>query len=43
VGNAWKQIWQTDIDRKYTADYDCYKAGAKSFEETEVEVYLAMV
>lgn len=43
VGHTWKQIWQTDIDRKYTADYDCYKAGAKSFEETEVEVYLAVV
>jgi predicted transcriptional regulator YdeE len=43
VSNTWRQIWQTDIDRKYSADYDRYKAGAKSFEETEVEVYLAVV
>jgi predicted transcriptional regulator YdeE len=43
VANTWRQIWQTDIDRKYSADYDRYIAGAKSFEETEVEVYLAVV
>lgn len=42
VANTWRQIWQTDIDRKYSADYDCYKTGAKSFEETKVEVYLAV-
>jgi predicted transcriptional regulator YdeE len=43
VANTWRQIWQTPIERKYNADYDCYKAGAKSFEETEVEVYLAVI
>ena len=43
VGNAWMQIWETEIPRKYTADYDCCKAGAKSFEETEVEIYLSVV
>jgi predicted transcriptional regulator YdeE len=43
VASAWRQIWQTPIDRKYSADYDRYKAGARSFEETEVEVYLAVV
>lgn len=42
VANTWRQIWQTAIDRKYTADFDLYKAGAKSFEETEVEIYLAV-
>ncbi|MDB5152174.1 MAG: AraC family transcriptional regulator [Mucilaginibacter sp.] len=43
VANTWRQIWQTDINRKYSADYDRYKAGARSFEETEVEVYLSVV
>jgi predicted transcriptional regulator YdeE len=43
VANTWRQIWQTPIDRKYSADYDRYKAGAKSFEETEVEVYLSVL
>jgi predicted transcriptional regulator YdeE len=43
VANTWRRIWQTPIDRKYTADYDCYKAGAKSFEETETVICLAVV
>jgi predicted transcriptional regulator YdeE len=43
VSNTWKQIWRTATDRKYSADFDRYKAGAKSFEETEVDVYLAIV
>ena len=43
VANTWRQIWQTPIERKYSADYDLYKAGAKSFEETEAEVYLSVV
>ena len=42
IANAWMEIWVTDIPRKYTADYDLYKAGAKSFEETEVEIYLSV-
>ncbi|MGZ3811506.1 MAG: GyrI-like domain-containing protein [Mucilaginibacter sp.] len=43
VSSTWRQIWQAPIDRKYSADYDRYKAGANSFEETEVEVYLAVL
>lgn len=43
VANTWKEIWQSPIARKYSADYDRYKAGAKSFEDTKVEVYLSVV
>ncbi|MDB4919817.1 GyrI-like domain-containing protein [Mucilaginibacter sp.] len=42
IGEAWQQIWTSDIDRKYTADYDFYKADPKSFEETESRIYLAV-
>lgn len=42
IGCAWRQIWDSDIKRTYTADYDLYKANAKSFEETEAEIYLAV-
>jgi len=42
VANAWREIWQTNIPRQYTADFDLYKAGAASFEKTEVEIYLAV-
>jgi predicted transcriptional regulator YdeE len=42
VANTWRYIWQTPIERKYTADFDLYRSGSKSFEETEVEIYLAV-
>ncbi|MEO6849445.1 MAG: effector binding domain-containing protein [Mucilaginibacter sp.] len=42
VGDAWMEIWETDISRKYTSDYECYKADAKSFEDTKVEIYLSV-
>lgn len=42
VGEAWKHIWDNAIDRKYTADFDLYNANAKSFEETEVKIYLSV-
>ncbi len=28
--------------RTYTTDFDLYKAGAESFENREVEIYLAV-
>jgi len=42
VANTWRQIWKTDINRKYSADYDRYITGSKSFEEIEAEVYLSV-
>ena len=42
IGEAWQQIWASDVDRKYTTDYDFYKADPKSFEETEARIYLAV-
>ncbi|HZX58614.1 MAG TPA: effector binding domain-containing protein [Mucilaginibacter sp.] len=43
VANTWMQIWQDGVTRNYLADYDLYKAGAKSFEETETEIHLGVV
>ena len=42
VHHAWQEIWRSDVNRAYTADFDLYHANAKSFEETEVEIYLAV-
>ena len=39
---AWQEIWDANVARKYTADFDLYSAGAKSFDETEVKIYLAI-
>jgi len=43
VGDTWMEIWKNSDNRSYIADYDLYKAGAKSFEETETEVYVGVV
>ena len=40
--DAWQEIWESDANRAYTADFDLYTANAKSFEETEVKIYLAV-
>jgi predicted transcriptional regulator YdeE len=42
VAEAWRFIWDNATDRKYTADFDLYSANAKSFEETEAKIYLAV-
>lgn len=42
IHEAWQEIWNSDVERKYTADFDLYGANAKSFEETEVKIYLAV-
>ena len=42
VANTWMQIWEDGADRNYLADYDLYKAGAKSFEETETEIHIGV-
>ena len=43
VHAGWQEIWGSNIKRAYTADFDLYSANAKSFEETEVKIYLAIV
>jgi predicted transcriptional regulator YdeE len=42
VHAAWQEIWNSKVHRKYTADFDLYTANPKSFEETEVKIYLAI-
>jgi len=43
VANTWMQIWEDGAGRAYIADYDLYKAGAKSFEETETEIFVGIL
>ncbi|HZY40021.1 MAG TPA: effector binding domain-containing protein [Mucilaginibacter sp.] len=42
VLSAWQEIWDSDANRAYTVDFDLYTANAKSFEETEAKIYLAV-
>ena len=42
VLDAWQEIWNSEAERKYTADFDQYRPNAKSFEDSEVKIYLAI-
>lgn len=38
----WKKIWEMDLKRLYTADFEIYGAKAHNPSEAEVEFYLAV-
>jgi len=42
VVHTWVYIWQSDIKRKYAADYDVYGPRAQDTEHAEVETYLSV-
>jgi predicted transcriptional regulator YdeE len=41
IGATWQHIWQDEINRTYTADFDIYDLKEK-FEDTEFKVYVAV-
>lgn len=42
VFNKWSEIWEMDLDRAYTADFEVY--GVKSQDQTnaEVDIFIAL-
>ena len=42
VLDAWAEIWNSGVNRKYTVDYDIYIPNPKSFEDSEVKIYLSV-
>jgi len=42
VLGAWQEIWDSNVARAYTFDFDHYVVNAKNFEESEVKIYLAV-
>lgn len=42
VFNEWIAIWNSDINRSYTADFEIYGEKAQNPENAEVEIYLAV-
>jgi predicted transcriptional regulator YdeE len=42
VHEAWVEIWNSGIERAYTADFDLYSGNVKSFDETKAKIYLAI-
>jgi len=42
VLNEWVKIWNSDLDRAYTTDFEVYGANAENLENAEVEIFIAL-
>lgn len=42
VWQKWAEIWETNIDRTYTFDYEVYGEKAQNPENAEVDIYISV-
>ena len=42
VYNSWVDIWNTDLDRLYTADFEVYGEKAQNPSDAEVDIFVAI-
>ncbi|MES2132895.1 MAG: GyrI-like domain-containing protein [Bacteroidota bacterium] len=42
VFQAWQKIWNSDMNRTYTADFEVYGSKAWDPENAEIEIYIAV-
>ena len=42
VFEEWLKIWQMDLNRKYTADFEIYGEKAKNPKDAEVEIFIGI-
>ncbi len=42
VGNKWYEIWQMDLDRKYTADFEYYGENENDPNNIHVDFFIAV-
>ena len=42
VYNEWLKIWNSDMDRSFTSDFEIYGAKAQDPENAEVDIYIAL-
>lgn len=42
VFNAWTEIWNSDLQRRYSADFEVYGEKAQNPEDAEVEIFVAV-
>jgi len=42
VYNSWVDIWNTDLDRLYTADFEIYGEKARNPSDAEVDIFVAI-
>ena len=42
VTNVWKEIWNSNIERSYSLDFEVYDERSKDWSDAEVEIYLSI-
>lgn len=42
IVNHWKKIWEMDLDRAYTADFEVFGKKAQNPSDAEVDFYVAI-
>ena len=42
VGQAWQEIWNMDLKRKYTCDFEEYQNNAEDMQKQEIHIYIAI-
>lgn len=42
VFNEWMQIWNSDLDRSFTADFEIYGEKTQNPENAEVDIFIAI-
>ncbi len=43
IYNTWVDIWNTPLNRLYTADFEIYEAKAKNPKTAEVDIFVAII
>ena len=42
VGQAWQEIWNMNLKRKYTCDFEEYQNNSKDMQKQEIHIYIAL-
>ncbi len=42
VGQAWQEIWNMDLKRKYTCDFEEYQNNTQDMQKQEIHIYIAL-
>ena len=42
VGQAWQEIWNMDLKRKYTCDFEEYQNDSEDMQKQEIHIYIAL-
>lgn len=42
VGQAWQEIWNMDLKRKYTCDFEEYQNNSEDIQKQEIHIYIAL-